>query len=238
MNKTVLLAAAAAFAMCAGGASAAPTHLTAAVSGAKVNPVFHRAKGATVLWNQNSNGSGEFVNSQNFTSGTYATYDDQSADDFVVPTGTVWKVTEVDVTGEYRSTGNAASENVFFYKNKGNGKKSMPGKQVAEVMNVVGTDTSGSFAISLGKKGVKLKAGHYWISVVANLDFLSSDNEWYWENTANTIQGSSGEWQNPGGGFASCLSWGTLNDCVKTSGGTGVANADFMFELQGKAKTS
>jgi hypothetical protein len=36
-------------------------------------------------------------------------FDSQAADDFIVPAGQTWQVTEVDVLGEYDSTGPAAS---------------------------------------------------------------------------------------------------------------------------------
>ena len=232
MTKTALLAASAVLALCAGGAaSAAALHPSQGATGAKVNKIFPTRPGNTVLYNQNSNGSGEFVSSQNFTSGSFTTYDDTGADDFVVPKGKKWTVREVDVTGEYSTGGPAASENVTFYKDA-NG---VPGKVVKALTNLTGTDTSGSFAISLGKKGVKLKAGHYWVGVVVNMNY-TSHGQWYWENTANAIQGTNGLWEDPGGGFGVCPTWGNLNSCIKTSGGNGIPNADFMFELQGRSK--
>ena len=36
-------------------------------------------------------------------------FDSQAADDFIVPAGQTWQVTEMDVLGEYDSTGPAAS---------------------------------------------------------------------------------------------------------------------------------
>ena len=51
-------------------------------------------------------------------------FDSQAADDFIVPAGQTWQVTEVDVLGEYDSTGPAASFHVFFYEN---GAGNLPG---------------------------------------------------------------------------------------------------------------
>jgi hypothetical protein len=55
-------------------------------------------------------------------------FDSQAADDFIVPIGQTWEVTEVDVLGEYDSTGPAASFHVFFYEN---GAGDLPGTPVA-----------------------------------------------------------------------------------------------------------
>jgi hypothetical protein len=236
MNKTVLLAAAAAFALTAGGASAAQ-HPAIAVSGAKVTPVFHKAKGAKVLYNQTSSENGEAIDSQNFTSGTYSAYNDSGADDFVVPKKAQWTITEVDAPGAYFDSSGicsgscefATSENVIFYAN---GKKGVPGKALkgGTFTNLSGTDNDGSFSISLGKKGIKLKSGTYWVAVVANDDFSSTGYEWGWDENAK-IHGNPAVWENPGGGFGLCPSWGTINKCI-----TSAPAGDFAFELLGKSK--
>src|SRR6202045_3440839 len=78
-----------------------------------------QAPASDVLYNQNSN-FGYGVVSQNFTSGSFGTaYNAAAADDFIVPTGTAWTISEVDVTGSYfEGSGPAASEVVTFYANK------------------------------------------------------------------------------------------------------------------------
>src|SRR5215469_3261648 len=102
-------------ALCAASASLArpPTPSFAG----KFNP-FKSLRTAKMLYNQNSSDAGGYIDSENFTSGQ-TQYNDQGADDFVVPIGLTWRVTEVDVTGVYyRGSGPATSENVIFYKNK------------------------------------------------------------------------------------------------------------------------
>jgi hypothetical protein len=237
MNKTALLAATAVLALTAGGASAGAPHPTALATGVKSHPIHLPPTG--VLYSQNSNGSGSAVVSQNFTSGFFSTYDAALADDFVVPAGHTWSVSEVDVTGEYfNGPGPATSEVVTFYKNKTKKGVSHPGK-VVDAYTLTCTDSDGSFACVLptkGKKGkpaTKLKAGTYWLSVVANLAYLNQNEtivngEWGWESTTNAIQGSESQWQNPGGGFGvGCTSWTDTSTCI------GSVAADLMFDLQG-----
>ena len=77
---------------------------------------------------------------------------------------------------------------------------------------------------------LKLKGGKngttYWVSVVANLDFLAG-GEWGWENRTTT-NGGAAQWQNPGGGFGVCPTWGDENVCIPDGQG------DHMFTIRGK----
>jgi len=222
MTKSVLLATAAVFAMSAGIASAAGTHPSATTAGSHVKAQPLKAHGpAGVLYDQNNNDGGIGIVSQNFEV-TFDAYDAQPADDFVVPEGHKWKVSEVDVTGVYfNGSGPAVSENVTFYKDKGG----HPGKVVAEYDGVAGVDSFGSFAISIPK--TKLKAGHYWVAVQANLDFQAG-GEWGWENQS-TSEGTATQWENPGDGFATgCTTWAQENVCIPDGQG------DHMFALRGK----
>ena len=88
MNKTLLLASAAALALSVGGASAkhagAPT---VSMKGAVHQTIFRTPKGAKTLYDQTGNGDSNGIDSQNFES-SFAIYDAQGADDFTVPSGT------------------------------------------------------------------------------------------------------------------------------------------------------
>jgi hypothetical protein len=221
MSKALLVTAASILALCATGALAAgsvrPLPAGKAIS-------FKTAKAGQVLWDQTSNYAGEAVTSENFTS-TGSDYDDQAADDFVIPKGKVWKITEIDVVGVYGSGGAPAlSENVSFHKDA-NG---MPGKIIkkADYNYLRGVDSNGSFAITLPKAGVRLKAGRYWISVVANFEFGAGT--WGWE--LNTTQrGGLAMWQNPGDALGLCETWCTLKYLGYTA-------PDLVFELKGASK--
>jgi hypothetical protein len=224
--KTVLLAGAAvALALSAGTASAGAAHPSLSVKATPGHVVLF-PKGGT-LYDQTGGGSGEAVDSQNFES-TFAAYDDQGADDFKVPKGHTWKITEVDAPGLYfNGAGPATSENVTFYKDAGG----VPGAQVGPSNDgIVGTDSAGSFTIKLANT-VKLKKGTYWVSVVANCSFTGGCGEWGWD-TRSTQTGNEAQWQNPGGGFGVCPTWGPITTCIY-----GNPDPDFQFALKGKDKS-
>jgi hypothetical protein len=128
-------------------------------------------------------------------------FDSQAADDFIVPAGQTWQVTEVDVLGEYDSNGPAASFHVFFYEN---GEGDLPGILVASRLENSYTG-SNDFVITLTEP-VTLPEGHYWVSVQARQD-ITQAGFWLWHN--RTVQANSGAaWQNPGNGFGTgCVVW-------------------------------
>lgn len=229
MKKTVLLASVAALALCVGGAaSAAPKHPTVSAKTTHAKAQFKGSNRALdVLYDQNSDLQGYSDISQNFESSLDA-YDSQGADDFTVPDGAKWVVKEVDVSGLYfNGPGPADSENVFIYKSSKGGE---PKKLVAEFDNVSGSDDGiGDFVINLGK-GTKLKNGHYWVSVQANMAF-GVGGEWGW-STRNTQVDDPAQWQNPGDGFGTgCTTWSDEQDCLGDVGGP-----DHMFTIRGKSK--
>lgn len=192
-----------------------------------------RSNKKEVLYDQTGNDLGIGVVSQNFET-SFDAYDSQGADDFTVPSGVNWRVQEVDVVGVYfNGSGPAVSEEVVFFKDR----HGMPGKIVADY-TLVGVDTAGSFAITLPGIGQKLKPGHYWVSVVANMDF-NAGGEWAWEKQT-TSEGEPAMWQNPGDGFGTgCTTWGIENDCVgvlPTGQPTSASYGDKEFALKGKTK--
>jgi hypothetical protein len=128
-------------------------------------------------------------------------FDSQAADDFIVPTGESWQINEVDVLGEYDSTGPAASFHVFFYEN---GAGDLPGLLVASRLENPYTG-SNNFVITL-TEAVTLPEGHYWVSIQARQD-ITQAGFWLWHN--RTLQANFGAaWQNPGNGFGTgCVVW-------------------------------
>jgi hypothetical protein len=238
MTKTLLLAGAAAFAL-TGSAFAGGVHPTAGVTGHAAKIIVSGSpKGSKTLYDQNQNYSGSANTSQNFET-SFDQYDNSGADDFVVPAGHKWTISEVDVTGVYRYTGgSAAAADVLFYKNKG-GLPSNKGA-VASCLNVPTNDTgaTGNFTLQLAKAGctVKLKAGTYWVAVAADLSFQTPEEQWYWGTTADGTIGNAAAWHDPNGGWAAlgipsdCNKWQTLSHCLGSAD-------DWMFALKGKDKS-
>lgn len=129
------------------------------------------------------------------------------------------------MTGEYSEGGGPAiSENVIFYKDK----RRKPGGTVKKgTFNNLNGGAGPSFAFTLPGGGLALKAGTYWISVIADVNFIT-DGQWYWDVTS-VQHGDQAMWRNPDGGFGYCQTWGTIDDCI----GYG---PDLMFELKGTSE--
>lgn len=225
MTKTALLASAAILALSAG------TALAASHPAAITHAPFHRvvngaAPGSVTLYDQNIADNGVAIVSDFFDSSSFASYDDQIADDFSVPSGHKWKVKQIDVTGVYfNGYGPADFVNVFVYKNS----KGKPGKTKAECDGLAtGDNGSGTFTIKLPKTcKIHLAAGNYWVSVQAGINFLSGAGEWGWE-TNNTQNGKPAMFRS-NGGFG-CTNWDTLANCIGSYG----QGPDVAFDLKGK----
>jgi hypothetical protein len=226
----MLLASAAALALSVASASAAShAALTSKGSHHFARHVVHSTpSGLQTLVDQNENDTGIGIVSQNFDMSSEQ-YDSQGADDFIVPKGVTWVIKEVDVTGVYfNGSGPATSENILIYADD----HGLPGKLVAEVDNLKGDDNLGSFSIDLGKKSIKLTHGKYWLSVVANLGGVGNGGQWGWETNAVQNGKHPAAWQNQGGGFGVCPTWGVMQNCIGSYG----EGPDFMFELKGRKR--
>jgi hypothetical protein len=170
---------------------------------------------SNVLWDQNSSDGGGYALSENGTA---------AADDFTVPPGQTWLVKEVDVTGVYfNGSGPASSEIVTFYADK----KGKPGRIKQGPFTLKCTDNFGSFKCALPQR-VKLGAGTWWVSLVANIDF-SQGGEWGWGGRS-TVQGNEAVWEDPGG--QTCPTWEPMHVCF------GGSPSDLAFKLLGRANES
>lgn len=222
MTRIALLCSASVIVLTAGQVFAeSPLPFMAGAANLKMNPAS-----PGILYDQNSN-FGYGIDSQNFSSSFASFYDSVGADDFIIPAGHKWKITEVDVAGMYfNGSGPARSEVVTFYSNN----KGHPGKTRA-TYTVNCTDTAGSFACNLPGQGQSLSGGtngrRYWVSVVANCDFTTC-GQWGWiQNT--TTHNDPGQWENPGDGFhTGCTTWTDTSTC------TGLSSDDYAFDLKGK----
>jgi len=149
-------------------------------------------------------------------------HDSFAADDFVVPAGQIWNITEVHVIGESSEPpAPPDSFHVFFYMDRA----TLPG---ALVESRLANQYSGfgEFVITLTSP-VTLTEGAYWVSVQAREDSTSS-GQWFWDNRL-VISNSGAAWQNPGGGWGDgCLTWGRKTTCLPMQNGP-----DQLFRLVG-----
>jgi hypothetical protein len=173
-----------------------------------------------VLYDQYDNPGMYSISSQDFEP-AYDLYDDQVADDFVVPSGETWTINEVDVQANYGlGPGPADSFNVYFYSDAAG----LPGTNVFTGLMQVYSDggTGTDFVITLSPPAV-LTEGTYWLSVQARMDFVSS-GVWYWQG--RSVQSNNpAVWQNPAGVHGVCQTWGSFVTCL------GISDLDAVFRL-------
>src|SRR5215472_15262484 len=168
---------------------------------------------SVVLYDQYDNAGTNATSSQDFES-AFDPFDDFTADDFVVPSGQTWNISEVDMQGTYDGfTGPAVAFHVFFYQDSGG----LPGTQVYAAMNQPYTTSNNvDFVINLSSPAV-LAPGTYWVSVQCRMDF-GVGGQWYWTDRTVTSN-SPAAWENPGGGFGvGCLTWGVRTSCADDVG--------------------
>lgn len=180
--------------------------------------------GLKVLYDQSDIADGNGIGSQNFEE-EFDAYDDEAADDFIVPPGQTWKINQLYVVGTYfDAMGPSDSQNVAFYKDR----HGLPGKQIARFDALSGGDTYGTFNIDL-PKGVKLKPGHYWVSVQSNQGFID-EQQWGWLAFDDEVFHRRAVWRNSNGGFdTACDDWGYTIECWGYD-----RLGDYKFALLGK----
>jgi hypothetical protein len=165
-------------------------------------------------------------------------YTVQAADDFTVPAGETWSLTEVVSAwfGEEYDLEEPPTNNVFIYADTGSG---VPGPQLfaqtgdttaPEVLNEV----LGIFKWEIPISGAPtLDPGTYWISLQAS-GSKSLNGTWYWGEVAPG-RGSPAVLRNPGDGYGSgCTAWTERSVCVSSS----VGEPDQSFALRGSATST
>ena len=172
-----------------------------------------------VLYDQYDNPGTNATNSQEFPD--MPTYTDQAADDFVVPTGLTWGVSQVEAQGAYfNGDGPADYFNLYFYSSSG----TLPGTPVYTATNLAYNNSSGDFVITLTTPA-NLAPGSYFLSVQAHMAY-NSGGQWGWQDRTLTSNNPAA-WRNPGGGFGACPNWGVKTTCAPGS------QPDQVFRLNG-----
>ncbi|MBK8496926.1 MAG: hypothetical protein IPL50_19440 [Chitinophagaceae bacterium] len=159
-----------------------------------------------------------------------AAFSSQAADDFTIPAGATWSVTQVTTSGINTAGGVPTSVNVFFYANSGS---NLPGAAIASYTNLASFVRTGANYVVTLPAPLNLPGGTYWMSFQVNMSFATS-GQWFWGNFGTTNIGNQYAWQNPGGGFATpCTSWGYgASGC-----GVGGTNRNNYFSIIGTSVT-
>jgi len=150
------------------------------------------------------------INSQNYEP-VFDAYDDEAADDFVVPSGTIWRVNRIRAYGVYGANcaapaGPAISVNVIIYEDAGG----VPGAMIRGNTVVPTVDASGYFVLDIPP--LFLGSGHYWLEVQAN-QACSAAGQWFWYGYTPS-QMSAGVWRQPGNAFGTgCTNWANPSAC-------------------------
>jgi len=166
----------------AGQQEKAVTSINATGSTDTAKPASKPASPNSILYDQYNSPSGAAVGSQQFGNAS----DDQAADDFAVPAGPGWRITQVDVNGSYSIvTSTATLANVYFYSNAISGTYAIPGAAVYTATNLSTIQgTSGAYVVPLTSPAV-LSPGTYWVSVQAT---GMATGQWFWqERTAQNL---------------------------------------------------
>jgi hypothetical protein len=177
---------------------------------------------AAVLYSQLDNASGTNAVAQKVEAMSQE-FDTEGADDFVIPNGTSWSISNVSVS----HTGfNARSTvNVIFYTNNAG----LPGTATCTYNALPATNNSGALAITL-PTSCQLSAGTHWMGIQVNQDFSAGQVGW---NTRSTLSNNASAWRNPGNGFGSgCTTFAARTTCNGTGG---VNNPDNLFSIEGSS---
>jgi len=195
----------------------------AAPVGGGASPDYRGSR--AVLHDQTDNAGTNGFPSQDFEASLDA-YDNQGADDFVIPAGDgSWTIEEVYVLGSYSAGGGPTpAVNVFFYQDSAG----LPGAQVYSALGLIPVDAAGDLTIALPVPAV-LPAGTYWVSVQAAMDY-GAGSQWFW-STRGVQSNNPYAWQNPGGGFGTpCSAWAYGAGVCAVGGGV---EPDALFRLAG-----
>jgi hypothetical protein len=226
MSKILLLAASAALVMVATNeAGAHPVHPTLSVKQYSKHAILFPHRDAKLLYDQSEADNPQAIRAENFET-ELDSYDSEAADDFRVPAGQTWKVTEVYVAGIYfEGSRSNDSFNVTFYTSK----KGKIGAVVKACPNAsYRYDTQFDLGSEYIQCRVELKKGAYFVAVQANTIYFEG-GEWGWI-TNNTVHRTASLWRNPGDGFATgCTDFTTTTTCIPVDEG-----GDFAFALYGK----
>jgi hypothetical protein len=176
---------------------------------------------AAVLYSQLDNRAtgGAAIDSNDYSNDD--THDDQAADDFTVPAGQSWQLTQVVVDGPPFVGSPPANVNVFVYTNAGG----LPGTEIFRNLNLPAT-SGPSYVIPL-TSATPLTPGTYWVSV-QQAGATDPTDSWAW--SSRSVQtGNHAAIRSPGGMIGTCGTGWASTTCTSS------LNPDLMFRVDGIA---
>jgi hypothetical protein len=176
-----------------------------------------------VLWSQLDEPTGAAFTDQAFEA-SYAAYDSDGGEDFVVDAGFTWNLEALATPGSLTVLGsNPFFVNILFYADNGG----LPGAVLCDFTANTNVTSAGDGDLTMDVSGCSLDAGNVWFSQSVRMDF-NPLGQHYWATRGTALGTYPGLWKNPGNGFGNgCLDWQPANAVC------GMTGEDWMFELTG-----
>ncbi|MDC6365294.1 MULTISPECIES: T9SS type A sorting domain-containing protein [Flavobacteriaceae] len=112
----------------------------------------------------------------------------QSADDFIIPTGSQWTINSIVAFGGANNSPSLTNASVVIYEDNGG----LPGAIVYDSGAFAPSSEPSQANLTLDlPEAVVLTEGTYWLSVYANLDFSPDATQWFWFTQAGLIGNES-----------------------------------------------
>jgi hypothetical protein len=150
--------------------------------------------------------------------------DNQLADDFTVPPGQSWHVTQADLIGSAAASVPSVV-NAWIYGSAG----TLPGAQLFNQSGITASN-QGNYAVPLAGTPA-LGPGTYWLSIQQTGAFYATQT-WAWQ-TRIPQDGNPAVFRNPNGGYVSgnCLDWTPQKTCFPSN------DVDLGWSISGDASS-
>ena len=209
------------------------------IKGLNADPANEAALGSVVIGTQ-SPGCGDFSYVNEVPTGggppaqifpDFPDFTSIAVDD-VIFTGDAGLICSIDIQGRYSdgSPGLPGDPNSTVQLTIYNDDNGIPGdiRYQETFPGSVDADADGNFTLEPAQviEATLNPDTRYWISVAAVMEFGLA-GQWFWSSAEDTNDNAA-LWQNPGGGFGVCPTWGTFADCG-VGGGLG---PDLLMDIE------
>lgn len=167
-----------------------------------------------LLVDQTAGQQGASIVAQDFES-AYETYSSFASEDVIVPSGSNWVLDSVLLMGEYQTPSGTPSPGAGIIISIHADNGGLPGTIVFTDTLAANADPDQDGSLKyVWQDGLDLTQGTYWIVAAARKDYASTQTQWQWFS-ANSTQGDTALWINPGGGFTlnNCPNWTEVTTC-------------------------